>query len=83
VNVSVQSVVSTTFFQQGATTARATQAVSGLGEAAYVTPIGAQVGSILVMKGHNELRMDVYVPITATTQAALQQLARTAIGRVG
>jgi len=72
VNVSVRPELSSHFFQQDATSAGATEAGSGVGDATFETPVGAQAGSILVLKGKNSLRIDLYEPMTPATQAQLK-----------
>jgi hypothetical protein len=83
VNASVDTVVVTRLFQQSVTGAGATESVSGLGDAAYETPVGPAVGSLFILKGKKDLRIDVYLPVTAATQAAMQHLGKSAISRVG
>jgi hypothetical protein len=82
VNVMVQNAGSKTFFTSDANDAGATQAVSGLGDAAFQSPSGGATDTIFVLKGSNFLRIDAYVAATAANTAAVQQMARTAIGRV-
>lgn len=81
-NVMVGDFINQSLFQQDATTAGATEAVSGLGQQAFESPAGAQAGSILVAKGQNYLRIDAFVPMTSATQAALHQLAQQALARI-
>ena len=83
VNASVDTVVLARLFQQSVTGAGATESVAGLGDAAYETPVGAAGGSLFVLKGKKDLRIDVYLPVTAATQAAMQHLGKSAISRVG
>ncbi|HVA08936.1 MAG TPA: hypothetical protein VNG12_19560 [Acidimicrobiales bacterium] len=82
VNVMVQNVGSKSFFTSDANGAGATQAVSGLGDAAFQSPSDGATDTIFVLKGSNFLRIDAYVAATAANTAAVQQMARTAIGRV-
>jgi hypothetical protein len=83
VNISTSTMVLPRFFQQDARGGGGTQTVSGLGDAAYETPVGAQAGSIFVLQGKHQLRIDIYAPVTTATQAALRQLTQTALARVG
>lgn len=82
VAVTLLNNVPKTFFATGSPSMGATQPVSGVGDGAFISPVGAQGGTMTVLSGTTILRIDVWLPVDAKVSAGLEQLATLILPRL-